>query len=291
MFLGWKKNVKLHPPLRLSAFRKVAIGTWKSAGDPSVYSILTFDVRPALAYIEKLQKQTDSKVTMTHFFGKAIAHVLAQHPELNCVQRWGMLYPRQNVDIFFQVASDKKGEDLSGFTLRNADKKSIIEISQEIANGAKKIRTQGDPEYKKMKQSLRFLPGFLSWWIIQLTAFIQYNLNLWHPAIGTPQDSFGSVMITNIGSLGLEFALAPLVPYSRTPCVLTLGAIHKAPVVSEDKIEVAPVLKVGVTFDHRLIDGMHASKMSRVLVEIFANPEKVFEKHSYNPKMESMLSN
>lgn len=276
MFLGWKKNVQLNPPLQLSAFRKVAIGTWQSAGDPSVYGILTFDVRPALSYIEKIQKQTESKITLTHFFGKAVAHVLAQHPELNCVLRWGSLYPRKNIDIFFQVASDKKGNDLSGFTIRNADKKSVADISQELSTGANKIRTQGDPDYKKMKQSLKFMPGFLSWWLIQFTAFIQYSLNIWHPGIGTPQDSFGSVMITNIGSIGLEFALAPLVPYSRTPCVLTLGAVHNAPVVVGDKLEVGPVIQIGVTFDHRLIDGMHAAKMSKVLKEIFANPGHFF---------------
>ncbi len=275
---GWKKNVKIGPPLKLSAFRKVAIGTWQSAGDPSVYSILTFDIRPAAAFMEKVQEKTSDKITMTHFFGKAVAYVLAQHPELNCILRWGKLYPRENIDIFFQVASDKKGEDLSGYTIRNADRKSVREMAEELSRGANKIRTQGDPDYKKMKQSLKFLPSILSWWIIQFTAFIQYNLNRWHPAIGTPQDSFGSVMITNIGSLGLELALAPLVPYSRTPCVLTLGAIHKAPVVVDgDRVEVAPVIKIGVNFDHRLIDGMHASKMSRVLNDIFRNPEKYLD--------------
>jgi pyruvate dehydrogenase E2 component (dihydrolipoamide acetyltransferase) len=277
MLFGWKKNVDLNPALKLSAFRKVAIGTWQSAGDPSVYSVITLDIRQILKFIEKIQLKTEHKITITHFIGKAIAHILNQHPELNCILRWGNLYPRKDVDIFFQVASDSKGNDLSGFTLRNADKKSIIDIAVELGGGAKRIRTQGDPDYKKMKSSLKLLPGWLSWWVIQFTAFIQYSLNLWHPLIGTPQDAFGSIMITNIGSLGLDFALAPLVPYSRTPCVLTLGAIRNAPVIVNNAIEVGQVIDLGVTFDHRLIDGMHASKMAKLLKEIFANPENFFQ--------------
>jgi pyruvate dehydrogenase E2 component (dihydrolipoamide acetyltransferase) len=277
MLFGWKRNVELNPPLKLSAFRKVAIGTWQTAGDPSVYSVITLDVRRALKFIEKAQVKSEYKITVTHFVGRAIAHVLGQHPELNCILRWGQLYPRKDVDIFFQVASDSKGNDLSGFTLRQANKKSVVEIAKEIGEGAKRIRTQGDPDYKKMKSSLKLLPGWLSWWVIQFTAFIQYSLNLWSPLIGTPQDAFGSIMITNIGSLGLDFALAPLVPYSRTPCVLTLGAIRSAPVVVNNSIEVGQVIDLGVTFDHRLIDGMHASKMAKLLKEIFANPENFLE--------------
>lgn len=277
MAFGWKKNVELNPALKLSAFRKVAIGTWQTAGDPSVYSVMTLDVKPAIHYIEKLQSTSEQKVTMTHFVGKAVAQVLSQHPELNCILRWGNLYPRKDVDIFFQVATDTKGNDLSGYTLRHADKKSISDIAREIGEGAKRIRTQGDPDYKKMKSSVKFLPGWLSWWVIQLTAFIQYNLNIWSPAIGTPRDAFGSIMITNIGSLGLDFALAPLVPYSRTPCVLTLGAIREAPVVKNGAVEVGQVIDLGVTFDHRLIDGMHASKMAKLLKAIFANPEEVLK--------------
>lgn len=271
--LGFRKNIDLGPPLKLSAFRKVAIGTWRSAGDPSVYGILQYDVRPALAYLEKIRAQTGEKLTLTHFVGKAVAMILKEHPELNCIQRFGRLYPRRSIDLFFQVASDKKGDDLSGATIRGADKKSIVEIARELQSGAREIREKGDPAFKKMKKSLKLLPGFLSWWVIQATSVIQYTFNLWSPIFGTPPDPFGSIMITSIGPLGLEFALAPLVPYSRVPCVLTVGAVHEAPITRDGKVEAAPVIQLGVTFDHRLIDGIHAAKMATSLNRIFSNPE------------------
>lgn len=271
--LGFRKNVDLGAPLKLTPFRKIAIGTWRSAGDPSVYGIMQYDVRPALEYLEKLRERTGEKLTLTHFVGKSVSHILKQHPELNSILRFGRLYPRRSIDIFFQVASDTKGDDLSGTTIRNADQKSIQEIARELQGSARTIREKGDPAFKKMKQSLKLLPGWLSWWVIQFTAFVQYTLNLWSPIFGTPPDPFGSIMITSIGPLGLEFALAPLVPYSRVPCVLTVGAIHDAPVVHQGKLEVAPVIQLGITFDHRLIDGVHAAKMASLLKRIFSNPE------------------
>lgn len=271
--LGFRKHVDLGPPLKLSSFRKVAIGTWRSAGDPSVYGIVEYDVRPALRYLEAIREKTGEKATLTHFVGKATAHILKQHPELNAILRFGRLYPRRSIDIFFQVASDTKGDDLSGATVRNADQKSLTQIAQELQKGAKEIREKGDPAFKRMKSSLKLLPGWLSWPIIQTTAMIQYTFNLWSPIFGTPPDPFGSIMITSIGPLGLEFALAPLVPYSRVPCVVTVGAVHDAPIVREGKVEAAPVIQLGITFDHRLIDGVHAAKMALLLKRIFNNPE------------------
>jgi pyruvate dehydrogenase E2 component (dihydrolipoamide acetyltransferase) len=81
-------------------------------------------------------------------------------------------------------------------------------------------------------------------------------------------------MITSIGSLGLDMAFAPLVPYSRVPLLIAVGVVQDTPVVRDGRIEVAKVSRLCVTLDHRLIDGMHASHMAKTLLATFANPEK-----------------
>src|SRR5689334_20441535 len=113
-----RRNVDLGPPLKISSWRKIAIGTWKTAADPSVYAIVDLDVAPALRYISRLSEKTGQKITLTHFIGKAMALVLEKHPSINCMLRMGRLYPRKSVDVFFQVASDFKGKDLSGTLIR-----------------------------------------------------------------------------------------------------------------------------------------------------------------------------
>src|SRR5262245_35189164 len=102
----FSRNVPLGHPLRISPFRKVAMGTWRTAGDPSVYCTLTFEVAPALQYIEKHRAKSGMKITLAHFVGKAIANTFVEHPQINCILRFGRLYPRKTVDVFFQVATD-----------------------------------------------------------------------------------------------------------------------------------------------------------------------------------------
>lgn len=266
------KNVNLGSPKRLSAFRKVALGTWRDAGDPSVYSILEMDCTAALAYLDQQRAASGEKLTFTHFVGKAAAETIRRHPELNCILRLGRLYPRQDIDIFFQVASDSTGEDLSGTTVRQADRKSVADFAREMGQSVRTIREHGDPAFKRMKGTMKNLPGWATGVALTISGLFMYTLNLWTVLLGTPRDPFGSIMITNIGSLGLDMAFAPLVPYSRVPCLIAVGTIQEAPIVRDGTLAVAPVSKLCVTFDHRLIDGVHASRMAATLRKIFANP-------------------
>lgn len=278
------RNISYTQKPRLSAFRKVALGTWRTAGDPSVYSEVVYDVEPALAYLEKGSTLTGKKLTLTHFVGKACAETIRRHPSLNCILRWGTLYSRENIDIFFQVASDQKGEDLSGTTVRGIDKKNILEIAEDMQKKVKRIRETGDIDYKKMKKTMGNMPAFLSRWVLDFSSFFMYTLNLWTPLFGVPKDSFGSMMITSIGSIGLERAFVPLVPYARIPCLVAIGAVREAPMAVNGAVIVKKVMSLCVTFDHRVIDGMHASHMAKTLKSIFENPERELGEWSVPPR-------
>jgi pyruvate/2-oxoglutarate dehydrogenase complex dihydrolipoamide acyltransferase (E2) component len=279
---GIKRHVELGAPLRLSPWRKIAIGTWSTVGDPSVYATLEVDAEPALAYLEKINQplkaqpegaQEQPKATFTHFVGKAMAETIRRHPEINCILRLGRLYPRRSVDLFFQVASDTQGKDLSGATLRQADQKSVQQIAAELGAKAQRIRQQGDPDFKRLKSTMGLIPGFLAETATWLTGFFLYTLNLWSPLLGSPRDPFGSVMITSIGSLDMDMAYAPLVPYSHGPVLIAVGRVRDVPVVKDGTVQVGKRALLCATIDHRVIDGMHASHMVKTLRQIFAQPE------------------
>jgi pyruvate dehydrogenase E2 component (dihydrolipoamide acetyltransferase) len=80
-------------------------------------------------------------------------------------------------------------------------------------------------------------------------------------------------MVTNVGGFGVTHGYAPLVPFARTPALLTVGAIVDKPVAREGRVIVAPVLTVGGTFDHRFIDGFQAAKLSRRFQDIVGDPK------------------
>ena len=86
------------------------------------------------------------------------------------------------------------------------------------------------------------------------------------------------MMITNIGSLGLDVAFVPLVPYSHVPILLAVGAVKDTPVVENGQVVPGKIMAVNATFDHRIIDGFHASAMSKVLKAWIEDPYAHFDR-------------
>lgn len=266
------KNVELLPPRKLSAWRKISIGSWRPNGDSQVYAELRVNAEPAMKKIAEMNKNTDSKITMTHFMGKVMGKVLAEVPDLNAIVRFGNIYPRKNVDVFFHVVYDET--ELSGHVVRNIDQKKCNEIASELTATALTIKKGEDVSFKKIKDSWNFIPPLLAKYTLDFIGFVSYSLNINIKGAGVPQDCFGSMMITNIGSLGFSEAFVPLSPYSRIPLILALGKTELRPVsrpdgsvVSEEQVSLC------FTFDHRIMDGARGAKMSYLIKKYMKNPD------------------
>ncbi len=272
----FEKHLATKPLANMSSWRKVAVGGWDPPVDPSVYAFLDVDADPALAYIERCAKSSGERVTLTHFAGRVVAEAFKRHLEINCVVRGSRLYVREDVSVFFQVATDAKGEDLSGIVIHRADQKSVTEIAAEMNLKVAAVRSNQDQSYARFKKLFDTLPSWAVRHAINFSSFFMYRLNIWSPLFGTPKNSFGSVMITNIGSLGMSRGLAPLVPYSHVPMVIALGAVEEVAAVREGRVVPVRQITLGVTFDHRLIDGVVSAKMADIIKKAFANPEEIF---------------
>jgi pyruvate dehydrogenase E2 component (dihydrolipoamide acetyltransferase) len=268
-------------------FRKIACGTWKPAGDPSVYALLEIEMSKALHFAEAYSKQHGVHITPTLLAAKAISHCLQVRPELNGLLRRGKVYLRRSVSVFFQVnvpgraANGNRDERiakafLSGTTVHETDTKSLAEIARAFRAQAAEVKRGRDPAFQSCIRIVSLLPWRLVHGFLNLGSWLIYGLNLDLGFLGLPPDPFGSVMITNVGGMGIDVAWAPLVPYSRVPLLLALGTIRDKAVVENGEVKARPVLSIGVTFDHRLIDGVHAAQMSDEFKKCFAEPEEYF---------------
>ncbi len=80
----------------------------------------------------------------------------------------------------------------------------------------------------------------------------------------------GTFSITNFGSFGSLFG-TPIINQPQV-AILGVGAVEKTPVVTEDDaIAIRSVSLIGLTFDHRLIDGAYADQFMQKLKSILQN--------------------
>jgi pyruvate dehydrogenase E2 component (dihydrolipoamide acetyltransferase) len=271
-------HLELTPKTDISSFRKLAIGSWQTTYDPTVYGTLTVRMDKALAYIEAFRQRTGHRLTVTHLVTKAMGEALRRCPEANAILRFNKIYLRKNVTISALVVQTDGGKvDLTSAKIDHADSKSLLDIAREMEAAVRKVRERRDVALEKGKSTIQKIPYMSLNLFTWLIGFLMYTLNLDLSGIGMPKDAFGSVIITNVGSLGLDTAYVPLVPYTRTPIFVAPGAIKEAPVVENGQIVVGKVMNVNASFDHRFIDGFHAGILANTLRELLENPFEKFD--------------
>ncbi len=248
--------------------RKLAIATWSAPREGNIYGKLTLDVSQALPYIEHLRKKGE-KVTIAHIVGKALAQAMEKAPGLNGRIVWGQFVPHETVDVTFLVALEN-GKDLAKTKIAKANEKSISDIARELGQGASKLREGKDEGFEKSKGLLRALPTWLLRPILWLTGFLTSAIGV--PALGLETFPFGSCIVTNVGSLGLDEGFAPPTPFARVPVLVLVGAVKDQPAVVDGQVVVRPLVTITATVDHRFIDGAELAILAKIVRQGIEQP-------------------
>jgi pyruvate dehydrogenase E2 component (dihydrolipoamide acetyltransferase) len=268
-------NIDIQPLPELSSFRRLAIGSWQTAYDPSVYGTIEVRMERALEYIEAFRRRTGKRVTITHLVAKALAESLRRCPEANAILRWNRIHLRQSVDLSILVVQTDEGQhkaDLAACMVTGADKKSLYQLAVEIEEQVGRVRARKDQAMETGKKTMSYVPLWAMNIVLKFLSFLMYTLNLDLRWANIPKDPFGSATITNVGSLGLDTAYVPLVPYTRVPLFVVPGTVRDVPVVQDGAVIPGKMMRINATFDHRFIDGYHASVLAKTMHAYLEHP-------------------
>lgn len=257
--------------MRAEGWRKVASASWRGPFDPQIYGDLEIDATKLLSFIEAVRGATGVRVTVTHLVGRAIARALGENPDLNVRMRRGRFVPRDTVAIFFVVAVEG-GKDLSGVRVREADRKSAVEIAEELAARAAKVRTGEDADFGRSKKLLAVTPPSVLRLSLKLMTWLTSDLGLDLRRFGLRSHPFGSAMVTSVGMFGIQHAYAPLSPLYRVPFLALVSEVTVRPTVVDGEVVARSMLTISATMDHRYLDGSHAARLARTVREYLEDP-------------------
>lgn len=83
----------------------------------------------------------------------------------------------------------------------------------------------------------------------------------------------GSVSVTNLGMYGTEEFAAIINPPQAS--ILAVGAARKEPVVIDDQLSVATVMRVTLSIDHRPVDGVVGAQWMREFLGLLEHPARI----------------
>lgn len=190
---------------KTALFRKVAASLWHDQGDPSVYGFVELDVTDLKSASSKLL----AMVT------KALGETMSKNSELRSMIRWGVATLREDhcISVIVDIPDEKK--DLSILNIHNASDLSVSEIQDQISQKAELVRKREDPHLGPILSLIALLPKSLLKFFLKLYSTSIYELKVKLKTRFLPHQPFGSVIISNVGSLGIKKALLPLVPLAR----------------------------------------------------------------------------
>lgn len=252
-------------------WRKVAAAIYKKPADAKIFGSVELDVTDLEEYVTR-KRGEGLKITLTHIFTLIVARGIREAvPELNCYVKRGNIVEREQVDAMVSVLL--ADGSMSSVKVENADRLSLAQSVDAISNGIKASRGGDENRTMKMKGIMGKIPWPLRTWIFNLIKFLTIKWGISLPALGLSSNNFGSFVMTNIGSIGLDTGYPALFPISNVSFVFVMGGIAKKPTVVKNKIEIRRIMTISSAMDHRTADAMHGGKLFRFIKQLVKDPE------------------
>ncbi len=253
-------------------WRVTAAAIYTTPTDSRVYGTLDIDVTEAKKFLDS--KRGDGvKITMTHLATAVLARAVAfDVPEMNCFIRRGAMVGRKHIDVTVPVAIGG-GEGVAAVLVKNAHARSVTSIAEEIRQGAEDNRAGRESQTVKNKYVLNRIPWPLRRPAFRFMKWLTVDMGLQIKSLGLSADSFGSFVVSDIGSFGLNTGMTSLMPAAKVPAVIVLGKVEDKAVVRNGEVVIRTMLPLTGTFDHRIVDGLQIGKLARGIKRNFRKPE------------------
>jgi pyruvate dehydrogenase E2 component (dihydrolipoamide acetyltransferase) len=172
-----------------------------------------------------------NRVTYTDLFVYLIAKQIRNHPIINSSIIGEEIKIWESINIGVATSLEN---GLIVPVIKDADKKSLIELSRELKDLVKRAREE------KLQ----------------------------------PDDvTGGTFTISNLGAFGgTEYRFETVIINQPESAILGTGSISDRVVVRDNKIVIRPILTYYFTYDHRVIDGLNGAKFMRDVQKAFEQP-------------------
>ena len=172
------------------------------------------------------EEKLGARITYTDLMVAAVAKLLKEYPLVNASLIGNEIIQWEDINVSIAVALE---EGLIVPVVKNADQKSLVEISKEVRSLAKRARER---------------------------------------ALAPEEVQGGTFTITNLGAMGGGYRFETVIINQPESAILGTGGIGDRPVVREGKIVARPIMTYYLTYDHRVFTGAVAAAFINSLAKL-----------------------
>jgi len=246
----------------------------KTRGDATNYFSSSVELEAIEKYIKKKREEGLKGFGILHIFIAGYVRCVSQYPAVNRFVSGKRIYARNNIEIVMTVKkrmSTTAGETEFKVIFEPTD--TINTVYERVNAAIEQIKTEEDSSTDKVAAALGKLPRPLLSAAIRFFGWLDYHG--WLPQSLLDASPFhGSMVITDLGSLGIPPVYHHLYNFGNIPVFIAFGAKRKVVELDkEGKIVEKKYIDYTVATDERICDGYYYAVAFKHFNYILRNPE------------------
>ena len=245
--------------------------------DNEAYINLDIDLRPLDAYLAKKNEGLDKshRYTYFHVISAAIAKAFVLRPRMNRFICNNKVFQRDELTLAFVVKkqfSDKSEEGLA--YIKFQPDSTIDTFHDDLMRIVHAVRKEGGGDTSSDAMNILVkLPHCVTTAVVNGIKLLDRH-GLAPDALIGSDPYHASIMLTNLGSIGLEGGYHHLANWGTNSCFVVVGKKHMKKLYDKQGNEdICEVIPLGITLDERIADGYYYSGTVALVKELLAHPE------------------
>jgi len=251
----------------------------REKSDASNYFSEEVEVTEIEKYLRKKRADGKPGMGMLHLFTASYIRTSAKYPAINRFCSGQRVYARENVEFMMTIKKQMKMDADATSIKASFDRKATIDdVYDQINAEISKVRDEGEAtSTDDIAATLVKLPRVILRFTVRFLELLDY-FGMLPKSIIDASPFHGSVIITDLGSVGLPAIYHHLYNFGNLPIFLALGAKkRKYELNSKGEAELKKYVEFKLVVDERICDGFYFSQAFKYFKSLMKNPETLDE--------------
>ncbi len=271
--MGYRKDVNI--TRQIPGYRRILAFLTPHKNAAMVLFQDTIDVTETLDWIHRFTQRTGKRITVLHVFLAAAGRALHENPNLNRYVTGHRFYQRDGVYVSVSAKKAlKQGARIVLLKMPLLPGDDVEAVADRFATLLGEGRSGKELRQEREVDLFLRLPAPLLKLMIALVRWLD-RLHLLPGWFIDPDPLYTSLVVANLGSIGLPAVYHHLYEYGNCPFFVCLGQIREEQRLIHGELRRRKVMEMRVSFDERVEDGLACALALAQLKEMIQNPDLI----------------
>ncbi len=260
----------------ISPYMGITPFVMRDRGDASNYFRDSIEVTEVDAYLRKKRQEGYKNMGMLHLFIAAYIRTVSQKPQMNRYITGQRAYARKNIEVVMTVK--KTMEENGGETSIKVvfdPRDTINDVYNKLNAAIEQVKGGDETATGDLAGILIKIPRLILKFLVGFLCLLDY-FNIMPKLVLTASPFHGSMIITDIGSLGIPPIYHHLYNFGNLPLFISFGARRRAYEINrKGEVEERKYVDYTIVTDERICDGYNYAQGLKMLKYGVMHPEKL----------------